>query len=73
MMRPVMLWMLMAALLCAPAAMAAENLAAPFPVTVVPEWRYDFDPVVEGSAVMHDFVIQNKGSAPLNVLEVKTA
>jgi hypothetical protein len=48
-------------------------LAAPFPVTVVPEWRYDFDPVVEGSAVMHDFVIQNKGSAPLNVLEVKTA
>jgi hypothetical protein len=39
-----------------------------FPVT-----QWEFDPVVDGAEVIHDFVIQNKGNASLNIARVKTA
>ena len=37
-----------------------------------PETHYEFSPVLEDTAVVHDFVIQNKGDAVLNVGRVKT-
>ena len=37
-----------------------------------PETRFEFSPVLEDTKVMHDFVIQNKGQATLNVDRVKT-
>jgi hypothetical protein len=47
---------------------ASEKIASAFlPVT---DW--EFNPVVDGKAVIHDFVIQNKGNAPLNISKVKT-
>jgi hypothetical protein len=42
------------------------------PVAVAPEPRYEFAPVPEGSEVMHDYVVQNKGTAPLIIEQVKT-
>ena len=42
------------------------------PVANLPATRYEFDPVLEGQEVTHDFVIQNKGDAPLKVQKVKT-
>jgi len=48
----------------------AENDAAPS--VFFPETHFEFTPVLEGSMVVHDFVIQNKGSAALNVDRVKT-
>jgi hypothetical protein len=48
----------------------AENDAAPS--ALFPETQYEFSPVLEGSTVVHDFVIQNKGNATLNVDRVKT-
>jgi hypothetical protein len=67
------IWILaMGYLLMAPGARAAENSAEPFPVTVVSEMRYAFGSVVEGTEVLHDFVIRNRGNAPLNIQEVKT-
>ena len=48
----------------------AENDAAPS--VFFPETQYEFSPVLEGSTVVHDFVIQNKGNATLNVDRVKT-
>jgi hypothetical protein len=37
-----------------------------------PESQYEFSPVLDGTEVVHDFVIQNKGNATLTVDRVKT-
>jgi hypothetical protein len=37
------------------------------------ESKHEFEPVVEGVKVMHDFVIQNQGSAVLRIDKVKTS
>jgi hypothetical protein len=42
------------------------------PSIFLPVSQWEFEPVVDGSAVVHDFVIQNKGAAPLNISKVKT-
>ena len=42
------------------------------PSAYLPTARYEFPPVVEGQDVSHDFVIQNKGAATLEVQRVKT-
>ena len=42
------------------------------PSIFLPVSQWEFDPVVDGSAVVHDFVVQNKGDAPLNISKVKT-
>jgi hypothetical protein len=42
------------------------------PSVYLPAARYQFAPVVEGREVTHDFVVQNKGSAPLEIQKVKT-
>ena len=47
---------------------ASEQTASAF----LPVTKWEFNPVVEGKEVVHDFVIQNKGDALLNVSKVKT-
>ena len=42
------------------------------PVIHLPVGRYEFEPILEGHQVTHDFVVQNKGSAPLEIQKVKT-
>ena len=42
------------------------------PVAHFPATRYEFAPVVEGQEVSHNFVIQNKGTALLEVQKVRT-
>jgi len=42
------------------------------PSAVAPESKYTFDPVIEGTEIAHDFVIQNKGGALLKIEKVKT-
>lgn len=37
-----------------------------------PEQTFTFDRTLEGSQVIHDFVIKNKGNGPLAVERVKT-
>jgi hypothetical protein len=48
------------------------QVALKLPSAHLPATRYEFTPVVEGREVTHDFVIQNKGSALLQVQRVKT-
>jgi outer membrane protein OmpA-like peptidoglycan-associated protein len=43
-----------------------------FPAAHLPETRYEFTPVIEGQEVSHNFIVQNKGTAPLEVQKVKT-
>ena len=42
------------------------------PKAVFPESSYEFPAVLDGAKVVHEFVIQNKGTAPLKVERVKT-
>lgn len=51
---------------------AAEPQAASQPSAFVPQPRYKFAPVIDGQSVAHDFIIQNKGNAPLIIERVKT-
>jgi hypothetical protein len=42
------------------------------PGVVLPELKYEFDPVVDGTQVTHDFAIKNTGDGPLAITQVKT-
>lgn len=42
------------------------------PVAVVENDSYDFGAVYEGVDVVHDFIIQNKGDADLEITDVKS-
>lgn len=42
------------------------------PSAFFPETSYEFSPVLDGAKVVHEFVIQNKGTATLKVDKVKT-
>jgi len=50
----------------------AENITKEKPVAFLPEQIFEFEPVVEGDIVIHDFIIQNKGTAPLVIHKVRT-
>jgi hypothetical protein len=53
---------------------AAQTSAASsnLPLAHFPELAYSFQPVVEGTDVSHEFVVQNQGSAVLDITNVKT-
>ncbi len=42
------------------------------PLAVVQDFDHGFSPVVEGTQVVHDFIVQNKGNAALIIEKVKT-
>ena len=44
---------------------------ATFPVIHITEPKYEFPSVVAGTNVVHDFVIQNKGTATLDITKVR--
>jgi len=53
-------------------AYGVSNQTHPSPSIVVPESRYTFQPVLDGTEIIHDFVIQNKGDGPLEIEKVRT-
>jgi len=42
------------------------------PSAFFPTTSYEFSPVLDGTQVVHEFVIQNKGNAPLKIESVRT-
>ena len=50
----------------------AENITKENPVAFLPEQIFEFEPVLEGAVVIHDFIIENKGTAPLVIHKVRT-
>jgi hypothetical protein len=50
----------------------SEKEAQKSPSAFFPANSYEFEQVVDGAEVMHDFIIQNKGTAPLIIEKVKT-
>ncbi|NQT70593.1 MAG: DUF1573 domain-containing protein [Desulfobacteraceae bacterium] len=51
---------------------AAENIAKTAPKAVLTEQVFTFKPVVEGTTVTHDFILQNKGTTPLVIEKIRT-
>ena len=52
-------------------AKGADTSALPSPVAVAPVHGHEFGSVVEGAKIKHDFVIENKGTAPLLIEKVR--
>lgn len=63
---------LMICLVAIPLASGAEDKADATLSYALPETQFTFQPVIEGTEVVHDFVIQNKGTDALSILNVKT-
>jgi len=42
------------------------------PKMYVAENVYEFEPVLEGMTVIHDFILYNRGDEPLEILRVKS-
>ncbi len=42
------------------------------PVAVISETEYRFTSIMEGNKIIHDFIMQNKGDAPLFIKKVRT-
>ena len=53
-------------------AAATAHPATEAPELDSPETIYDFGTLVEGRSVSHEFVIANKGNAPLRILDIKS-
>lgn len=53
-------------------ASSAEDVTQGQPAALVPADRYEFEPVLHGTEIMHDYVIQNTGTAPLEIKRVQT-
>ena len=64
--------MLTVAILLAGNAIGAEEKSPASPSAFIAQPEYTFDPVADGIQVMHDYVIQNKGSETLEIQKVKT-
>lgn len=48
-----------------------DSKALQGPRAVFPETKYKFEPLFEGDDVTHDFVVENRGDAPLVIKNVK--
>jgi|PlaIllAssembly_1097288.scaffolds.fasta_scaffold176230_2 hypothetical protein len=55
-----------------PAAAQTLTAAGDAPAVFFPEKVFEFAPVIDGVSVVHDFVVFNKGTAPLQISNVRT-
>jgi len=49
-----------------------ENADDTAPEAFIPQKIFTFPSTMDGSKVLHDFIVQNKGDAPLKITKVKT-
>lgn len=66
-------WMALLLLLTIGSVVHAQGTPTPTgPRIVVPQDRFEFEPVPEGSEVTHQFSVKNSGDAPLLIERVRT-
>ena len=41
------------------------------PRAVFPQLKYEFEPILEGDKITHDFIIENHGNAPLVIKNIR--
>ena len=49
-----------------------RNPQSPGPELMVTEPLFDFDRVLEGEEVVHDFLVENHGAGPLSIHQIRT-
>jgi hypothetical protein len=54
------------------ASLGTENKPPNLTSVFVPESRFQFAPVLDGTEIKHDFIVQNHGTAPLMIKKVRT-
>jgi hypothetical protein len=54
------------------ASLGTENKTPNLPSVFVPESRFQFAPVLDGTEIKHDFIVQNNGTVPLTIKKVRT-
>ncbi len=59
-------------MLLAPGFGSAADAPTGTPSAFLSESVYEFQPVVEGSEVVHGFKIENRGDAPLEIIDIKS-
>jgi hypothetical protein len=64
----ILMFIIVAAVLWTQHVFGIHNL----PVAVISETDYRFTPVLEGNDIVHDFVVQNTGDAPLSIINVRS-
>ncbi|RJQ77471.1 MAG: hypothetical protein C4519_13320 [Desulfobacteraceae bacterium] len=64
-------WITAMLLLILPAVIIAAD-APQNPDAYLPQTVYEFKPVVEGTPIEHEFTIQNRGTATLEILDLKS-
>ncbi len=50
----------------------AEDAVSEGPAAFFPEPRFTFKATLEGTEILHDFVVMNKGTSPLDIQKVKS-
>jgi len=63
---------MMGLFLCGSGGYADQSTGAPEPAAFLPQTSYRFEPVAEGSRVVHEFILQNQGTAPLEIIKIST-
>lgn len=61
-----------ACMLFAPVFGDAADAPIKGPSVFLPKSVHEFEPVVEGTAVTHDFIIQNRGDEPLKIIKIES-
>ena len=63
---------LMGLFLCGTPGNADQSTDTPEPEAFLPQASYQFEAVAEGTKVVHDFILQNKGEASLEIIKIST-
>ena len=64
--------MIAVAIFIASNTLGAEDQTRSSPSALIAKPIYEFEPVVDGTKVVHDYIIQNKGTETLEIKKVKT-
>ena len=70
--RPFLIVIATCMLFTAVSSFGADQKDSKSPSAYFPERYHTFKQVVDGTAIMHDFILQNKGDAILNISKVTT-
>jgi hypothetical protein len=56
----------------APPQQGLPVLEMAWPAAFIPEPEFEFAPVVDGAQIVHDFIIENQGTTPLLIKDIRT-
>ena len=69
---PILLLLLCCSILAGSISWSSASADTGQPVAVLPEVQHEFKPVPDGTQIQYGFIIQNKGTAVLNIEKVRT-